>query len=195
MPAIQFNLFFSTLILFLSASGVLNAQQRIILYENIFSHKEVRLRTGDEVHLRFTVHDTADAPFDVAVSDITVLGTIEAIGDSSVRLATKNKMFDRASITVPLQSIEAFRKFSGLRPFTKAAVTIAASAAGLLATIRISHTDDILSWENAGIAVTATGLVYMSRQIFPDKMRYFACEGWNPRIVVMPDKYQSLQVE
>src|SRR5437870_1800023 len=109
----------SRMILLLVTSAVLqlHAQEKMIVFQNIFSEKKIELKAGDEVHLRFTVHDTADAPLDIAISDVTLFGTIEAINDSSIILVSKNKTFDRVTLTVPLNSIEAFRKYSTLRPF------------------------------------------------------------------------------
>ena len=159
------------------------AQDRVVTFENIFSGKKIELKAGDEVHLRFTVRDTADAPLDIAIADVTVFGTIESVGDSSVMLVTKNKTVDRISMAVPVNSIEAFRKYSPLRPVLKAATTIAAAASGILVSMQIANSDQVMSWQNAGLAVGTTTAAYMSRQFFSDKMKYFMVEGWRGRVV------------
>src|SRR5258705_13015182 len=106
----------NAIIYLLCITCTLHAQQRVIVFENIFSGKKVELRKGNEIHLRFTVHDTADAPLDIAISDVTLLGTIESIEDSSLIILSKNKTFERVSLAVNVNSIEAFRKFSPFRP-------------------------------------------------------------------------------
>src|SRR4026209_2955577 len=108
----------SHLILFFVAPVVFQsqAQQKVLVFQNIFSGKKIELKAGDEVHLRFTVHDTADVPLDIAISDVTLFATIESVSDSFIFLVSKNKTFDRVSLTVPVNSIEAFRKYSSLRP-------------------------------------------------------------------------------
>jgi hypothetical protein len=164
-----------------SSAGL--AQEKVILFENIFSGKQVMLKAGDEVHLRFRVRDTSDIILDVAIADVTVMGKIEEVGDSNILLATKNKWFDRTTVVMPLYSIEAFRKYSPLRPVTKAASTIGASAVGLLATIGISTSDDVFSWGNAGLAIGAGSAVYLSRELFSDKMKCYTSEGWRCQVV------------
>lgn len=159
------------------------AQDRVLVFQNIFTGKKVELKAGDEVHVRFTVHDTADALLDIAISDVTLFGSIEAVDDSSVLVVSKNKTFDRISINVPVNSIEAFRKYSSLRPVLKGVVTIAAAASGLLASLHISNSEEIISWENAGFAVGTASAVYMSKQLFSDKMKYFMVEGWRGKVV------------
>ena len=139
--------------------------------------------------MQFSVHDVADASLDIAISDVTVTGTIEWIGDSTMRLASKNKMFQRATVVMPVQSVEAFRRYSELRPIAKAASVIAASAVGLLATLSISSSGEIISWQNAGLAVGASAAMLMSKQLFSDKMKYYAVEGWRPQVVVATRKY------
>ncbi|HYV95146.1 MAG TPA: hypothetical protein VE978_25445 [Chitinophagales bacterium] len=161
-----------------------HAQQKVIVFQNIFSGKKIELKAGDEVHLRFTVHDTADAPLDIAISDVTLFGTIESVNDSSILLVSKNKTFDRISLTVPLNSIEAFRKYSSIRPVLKAATTIVAAASGLLISLQISSSDEIFSWQNAGLAVGTTSAAFMSRKLFSDKMKYFMVEGWRGGVVM-----------
>jgi len=156
----------------------------VIVFQNIFSGKKIELKAGDEVHLRFTVHDTADAPLDIAISDVTLFGTIESVNDSSILLVSKNKTFDRISLTVPLNSIEAFRKYSSIRPVLKAATTIVAAASGLLISLQISSSDEIFSWQNAGLAVGTTSAAFMSRKLFSDKMKYFMVEGWRGGVVM-----------
>lgn len=44
------------------------------------------LKTHDQVHLRFTVHDTASTYLDIAISDVTVTGVVEFIDDSTILL-------------------------------------------------------------------------------------------------------------
>ena len=159
------------------------AQDKVIVFQNIFSGKKIELKAGDQMHVRFRVHDTSDAPLDVAVSDVTLFGTIEFISDSSILFVSKNKIFDRVSLTVPLNSVEAFRKYSSVRPVLKAAATIVAAASGLLISLQISTSDEIFSWQNAGLAVGTTSAAYMSRQLFSDRMKYFMVEGWRGRVV------------
>jgi hypothetical protein len=173
------------LILCLVAAIVIQShgQNKVVVYQNIFSGKKINLESGDEVHLRFTVHDTADAPLDIAISDVTVFGTIESVGDSSVMLVTKNKTVDRISMAVPVKSIEAFRKYSPLRPILKAAATIAAAASGILVSMQIANSDIVMSWQNAGLAVGTTSAALVSRQLFSDKMKYFMVEGWRGKVI------------
>lgn len=166
----------------------LHAQERILVFENIFTGKHMELKTGDEVHLRFNVQDTADAPLDVTIGDVTVFGTVERINDKSMILSTKNKWFDRASITVSIDAIDAFRKYSPFRPLTKAGSVVLSSAAGLLATLAISNSGDILSWQNAGLAIGASGAVFMSKELFSDKMKYYVVEGWRPHTSIVCSK-------
>ncbi|MEO6168858.1 MAG: hypothetical protein ABIO46_03200 [Chitinophagales bacterium] len=161
---------------------LVSAQEKILVFENIFSGKKVTLKSGDEVHLRFTVQDTVNAPFDVAVNDITIFGTVESLSSTTLYLATKNKYFDRTSISIPFTSIESFRKYSPLRPVAKTASVILASAAGLLATLQISESGDIVSWESAGLAVAASSAVLMSKELFSDRMKFHMAEGWRPQV-------------
>src|ERR1041384_569986 len=79
-----------------------HSQEKLIVFRNIFSGKKVELKEGNEVHIRFTVHDTTDALIDIAISDVTLFGTIESIDDSSILLVSKNKTFDRVSLIVPV---------------------------------------------------------------------------------------------
>ena len=183
MPSLQRNLLAVTALCFIVAGNHnAAAQERVVVFQNTFSGKKVILRTGDEVHMRFTVHDTADAPLDIAVSNLTVSGTIEWIGEHSFQVSSKNKYFDKATVTVPVTSVEAFRKYSEWRPVAKTASVIGASAIGLLASLQISTSGDIVSWQNAGLAIGASAAVVMSRQFFPDKMKYYAVEGWTPNV-------------
>jgi hypothetical protein len=170
---------------FLLFSFLLQAQRSVLVFENRFTGKRVLLKPGDEVRLRFTVRDTVNAPFDVAVNDITVEATVEGISSTTIYLATKNKYFDRTSIEVPLSAIEAFRKYSPLRPFTKAASIVLASAAGLLATLQISESGDIVSWESAGLAVAASSAVLLSKELFSDKLKFHMVEGWAPQVKIV----------
>lgn len=158
------------------------AQEKVLVFQNIFNDKTVTLKAGDEVRLRFTVQDTVNAPFDVAVNDITVFGTIESISNNAVYLATKNKYFDRTSITVPHGGIESFRKYNPLRPILKTGCTIFASALGLLATLQISESGEVVSWQSAGLALAASSAVLLSRELFSDKMKYYTVEGWRPAV-------------
>lgn len=164
----------------LTSQTPLAAQERILVFENIFSGKQVSLKAGDEVHLRFLVQDTLNAPFDVTVNDITVFGNVESVSGTTIHLATKNKYFDRTSVTIPFTSIESFRKYSPLRPVAKTASMILASAAALLATLQISDSGDILSLQSAGLAVAASSAVLLSKELFSDKMKYYMAEGWRP---------------
>jgi hypothetical protein len=183
MSTFQGKLFTVTVLCFFIAGDYdAAAQERVVVFQNTFSGKKVILRSGDEVHMRFTVHDTADAPLDIAVSNLTVSGSIEWIGEHSFRISSKNKYFDRATVTVPLTSVEAFRKYSEWRPVAKTASVIGASAIGLLASLQISSSGDVLSWQNAGLAIGASAAVVMSRQFFPVKMKYYAVEGWAPNV-------------
>ena len=176
---------------FVSAILQLQAQEKVLVFQNIFTGKKVELKAGDEVHMRFTVHDTADAPIDIAISDVTLFGSIETVDDSSLVLVSKNKTFDRISVTVPVNSIEAFRKYSPLRPALKAATTIVATASGLLVSLQISNSDEIFSWQNAGFAVGTASAVYMSKQLFSDKMEYFMVEGWRGKVIKKMGKHQN----
>ncbi|MBK9733030.1 MAG: hypothetical protein IPO83_17395 [Chitinophagaceae bacterium] len=161
---------------------ILKAQDKVLVFENIFTGRKTELKAGDEVRLRFTVQDTVNAPFDVAVNDITVFGTIESISNNAIYLATKNKYFDRASIAIPHDGIESFRKYSPLRPIAKTGSLILSSALGLLATLQISESGDIVSWESAGLALAASSAVLMSKELFSDKMKFFVVEGWRPNV-------------
>jgi hypothetical protein len=160
------------------------AQEKVLVFQNFFSGKEVELKAGDAVHLRFTVHDTAEALLDIAISDVTLFGSIETVGDSSLVLVSKNKTFDRISLAVPVNSIEAFRKYSPLRPVLKSATTIAAAASGLLVSLQISNSDEIFSLQNAGLAVGTASVALMSKQLFSDKMKYFMVEGWRGKVIM-----------
>lgn len=164
------------------------AQEKVLVFQNIFSGKTVLLKAGDEVRLRFTVQDTVNAPFDVAVNDITVFGTIESISNNAVYLATRNKYFDRTSITVPHEGIESFRKYNPMRPLIKTGCTIFASALGLLATLQISESGDIVSWQSAGLAIAASSAVLLSKELFSDKMKYYTVEGWRPDVKMTKNK-------
>jgi hypothetical protein len=166
----------------LSEQGLI-AQQKAIVLKNIFSGKEIELKAGDEVHIRFTVHDTSDFPLDVAVSNVTVSGEIEEVKDSSIVLTSKTKTVDRVSFTIPVNSIEAFRKYNSLRPLLKAGVTIVTASSALLVSLQISSSDEIVSWGNAGLAVATTAAAYASRNLFSDKMKYYAVEGWRPAFI------------
>jgi len=161
----------------------LYAQERIIVFQNIFTHKNVILRGGDEVHLKFIVHDTSDASLDIAISEVTLFGTIDKIGDSSFTLISKNKMFDKVAVNILVSSIDEFRKYSRYRPVMKVVSSIAAGALGLLVSMQIASSDQVFSWENAGFAVGTTTMAYMSRQLFSDRMKYFAAEGWRGKVI------------
>ena len=176
---------------FISAILRLQAQEKVMVFQNIFSGKKVELKAGDAVHLRFTVHDTADVPLDIAISDVTLLGNIESIGDSSLMLVSKNKTFDRISLAVPVNSIEAFRKYSSLRPVLKAATTVAAAASGLLVSLQISNSEEVFSWENAGLAVGTASAAFMSKQLFSDKMKYYMVEGWQGKVMTKLAKHRA----
>jgi len=168
------------------------AQERAIMFQNIFSEKKMTLHEGDEVHLKFTVHDTSDMPLDVAISEVTLFGKIEKIEDSSFTLVSKNKMFDRVSVDIRLNSIDAFRKYSRSRPVMKVATTIATGALGILVSMQIASSDQVFSWQNAGLAVSTTSAAYLSRQMFSDKMKYFTSEGWRGSIVTLNEKSNQL---
>lgn len=165
------------------------AQEKILVFRNIFDGKTVVLKAGDRIRLRFTVQDTMNAPFDVAVNDITVEGTIESITNKSVNLSARNKYFDRASLTVPNNGIESFRKYKALRPIMKAGTTVLASAVAMLATLQISESGEVLSWQNAGLAIAAGSAVLFSREIFSDRMKYYAVEGWRPEVMIAPHRH------
>ena len=168
------------------------AQERIILFQNIFSNKKVMLREGDEVHLKFIVHDTVDAPLDVAISEVTLFGTIDKIEDSSFTLVSKNKTFEKVSVKILVSSIDEFRKYHRIRPVMKVATTIAAGAIGILASMQIASSDQVFSWGNAGLAVGTSSIAYMSHQFFSDKMKYFISEGWKGSVISVNGKTNEL---
>lgn len=169
-------------ILLIAETQLAVAQQRILVFENIFNGKKTALHPGDEVRMRFMVKDTLDAPFAVAVDDITITATIVSITNRALTLATKNKYFDHTTVSVPYDVIISFRKYSPLRPLAKTGSTILASTIGLLASIQISKSNEVLSWQNAGLALGASSALILNKTLFSDRMKIYTVEGWRPRL-------------
>ncbi len=107
-------------------------------------------------------------------------------------LVSKNKTFDRVSLAVPVNSIEAFRKYSALRPALKAAASIRV----LLQQVCWSHFKYQAAMKfsvgkTPGFAVGTASAVYVSKQLFSDKMKYFMYEGWRGKVMEKIGKHKA----